>query len=81
MDEGWCSGTKGKLNDRDAKCPFFCCHLRQSIICESPIPDSRVKINFATQQGKALQYRVFCCGRFENCEIYKAVNEKYGEDD
>ena len=28
----------GKLNDRDAKCPFFSYHMRESITCESLIP-------------------------------------------
>lgn len=74
------SETRGKLNDRDAKCPFFCAHLRQSIICESPIPDSRVKINFASVDGKDKQYRIFCCQRYKNCELYRAVNERYEDD-
>ena len=52
---------KGKLSDRDAKCPFFCAHLHQAIVCESPIPESRLKINFSSVRTKDTQYRVFCC--------------------
>lgn len=71
--------TKGKLNDRDAKCPFFCAHTRQAVICESPIPGSRLKINFGDNRDKDDQYRIFCCGRYENCELYQPNQAKYEE--
>jgi len=73
--------TKGKLSDRDAKCPYFCAHMQQAIVCESPIPDSRLKINFATTQAKATQYKIFCCGRYRNCELYQPNAEKYEEEE
>jgi len=70
---------RGKLNDRDAKCPFFCAHTKESVICEGVIPDSRDKINFETSQGKKLHYAVFCCSHYKNCEKYAAVEQKYRE--
>lgn len=72
--------VRGKLSDRDAKCPFFCAHLKQAVICESPIPESRLKINFASVRAKDTQYRIFCCGRFQNCELYPPNAEKYNEE-
>lgn len=71
---------KGKLNDRDAKCPFFCAHTKDSILCEGLIPDSRIKINFDGADTKRTQYSIFCCWRYENCEMYRALQEKYQEE-
>lgn len=70
---------KGKLCDRDARCPFFCAHMRQAIICESPIPGSRLKINFGTTQDKDTQYTIFCCGKYKNCELYQPNLQKWEE--
>ena len=36
----------GKLNDRDAKCPFFAYHMKESVTCESLIPDTHAKIDY-----------------------------------
>lgn len=70
---------KGKLNDRDAKCPFFCAHTKDSIICESMIPDSHVRISFAPASKKSLHYTVFCCFKYQNCELHQAIMKTYEE--
>lgn len=70
---------KGKLNDRDAKCPFFFAHTKSSVICEGVIPDSSARLNFDSAKAKNIQYEVFCCGKFENCEMYRAIQENYKE--
>lgn len=72
---------KGKLNDRDAKCPFFCAHTQESVICESPIPDSRMKINFAQTAAKKKHYALYCCRNYRYCEMYGANSKKYEEDE
>ena len=72
---------KGKLNDRDAKCPFFCSHTRDSVVCEDLIPDSRATLHFDGKNGKKIQYAVFCCWKYENCERYGALVSKYREAD
>ncbi len=72
---------KGKLNDRDARCPFFVGHSKVSVLCEGLIPDSRIKINFDSAQTKDIQYNVFCSCRFENCEMYQALLDRYMNDD
>ena len=71
---------KGKMNDRDAKCPFFCAHTKDSVICEGLIPDSRARISFENGAGKKTQYAVFCCWKFENCERYQALMKRYLEE-
>ena len=72
---------KGKMNDRDAKCPFFCAHTKDSVYCESLIPDSRIKLNFDTISKKNLHYNLFCCYKYENCELHQAVMKIYEEAD
>ncbi len=72
---------KGKLNDRDAQCPFFSAHTRDSVFCESMIPDSHVKLHFDSVQKKKLHYEVFCCCRYKNCELYEAIMKTYQEDE
>ena len=67
----------GKLNDRDAKCPFFCAHTRDTVVCEGVIPDSRASLRFEGKNGKQIQYAVFCCFKYQNCEMYRAVQSKY----
>lgn len=70
----------GKMCDRDAKCPFFRRHTRNSISCESPIDGSGITINFAAANQKAVQYAAFCCRRYKNCEIYQMDMNQYTED-
>ena len=65
--------VRGRLNDRDAKCPFFCAHTRQAVICEDLIPGSRAKHNFASTQEKDRHYKGWCCARYKYCEQYIAL--------
>ena len=72
---------KGKLNDRDALCPFFCAHTKLSVICEGVVPDSSVKMNFDSAKLKDIQYNVFCCGRYDYCEMYRAIQANYEDEE
>lgn len=72
---------RGKKCDRDAKCPFFCAHLKQQIICEGILPESRLWNNFSTPIEKEKQYKIFCCARYKYCEVYTAINKKYEEEE
>ena len=79
QDTGKARKMKGKLNDKDARCPFFCAHTKNSVICEGVIPDSSARLNFDSAKAKNIQYEVFCCGKYENCEMYRAIQENYEE--
>ena len=70
---------RGKLCDRDAKCPFFVAHTSGEVYCESPVPGAFMSLRFETEEGKKTQYYAFCCRKYENCEIYRANMEKYEE--
>ena len=81
---------KGKLNGRDAKCPFFHAHGKDFIICEGVVPDTECRIDFLTppprrrpdEAAKKLHYCVFCCGKWRNCEQAEAIKRsKYSENE
>ena len=71
--------VSGKLNDRDARCPFLLYHTRDTITCEGIIPGTNDQVHFAAQPDKQLQYTVFCCDRFLICERYIANMQKYSD--
>lgn len=83
---------KGLLNDVEVKCPFYICHGADFIRCEGTIPDTRARIDFHMQgtrrgvlvpdeAGKKLHYKVFCCGKWRNCEQAEAVRRAKYEDE
>ena len=80
MKEG-AGDMRKKLNDRDARCPFFLAHTEGCIYCESPLPGCFMSLRFATEEGKRTQYKAYCCRKYEKCEIYRANMEKYEEDE
>ena len=72
---------KGKLNDRDAACPFFRAHTAKAIYCEGVLPTSGSEtINFDRPNDKRIQYSVFCCYRYQNCERYAAIMKGYQDE-
>lgn len=68
-----------KMNDRDARCPFLLYHTRDEIACEGVIDDTRERIIFPSPRDKEIQYSVFCCARFLQCERYISVMQKYSD--
>lgn len=69
------SGTN--LDPARARCPFFRRSTNNSIICEGIVERSTMQWRFGRTQDRDLQFSVFCCKKFENCELHKAVLEKY----
>lgn len=69
------------MNDSDARCPFFKANYGQKIVCESPIPGSTIHIEFDLKHDKYINYTIFCCGKYENCEIYRMMMGEYDNDD
>ncbi|MBR0406851.1 MAG: hypothetical protein IJI53_02330 [Clostridia bacterium] len=68
------------LCDRDALCPMLKHHTRKAIVCEGVIPDTISESVFLLEADKDTQYRLFCCGGWETCEMYRAIYEsKYRE--
>lgn len=69
--KGW------ELDASDAVCPFFRDHTSMTIGCESPIPGSAIRMTFEKKEDKTIQYKAFCCRRYQCCEIFRMVMEKY----
>ena len=63
-----------------AKCPFYRGDTQQSVICEGFLPDSTVSVRFATRRDMQRHCCVFCCDKYENCEVYRMVCEACGYD-
>lgn len=72
---------KGKLNDRDATCPFFHAHTSKAIYCEGILPATGETISFERINDKRIQYNVFCCYRYQNCERYAALMKGYQDEE
>lgn len=68
-------------NYRDAgiQCPFYTAHLERArgreICCEGITEGGHLTQVFATRRGRDRHLEVFCSGRYECCEIYRAVME------
>lgn len=76
MAESW--------REKNIRCPFFQSEdgRRHKIICEG-LGDARsISWNFANEdeRQRIRQIEVFCQGRYENCELYRTIQEsKYGD--
>ncbi len=60
------------------RCPFY--HRddrKRNITCEGVTDTSRLILRFRSRQEFLKQLEVFCCGRYSNCEVYRAAAEKY----
>lgn len=65
--------------DVDVLCPFFKENKEKGISCEGLTEDSILKLCFNTQKEKELHLKVFCQGKYKNCEIYNMLERKYEE--
>lgn len=70
---------KSSFGTADIRCPFFRYHEPMVIGCEGITDDSTIRMVFDTRDGRDLQERIFCKGRYHYCEIYRAVYAKYEE--
>lgn len=66
----------------DVRCPFYRADMNDTTIkCEGIIDDSGLTLTFYHKRDFVKQVTVFCCDRFQNCEIYRMLKEaKYEED-
>lgn len=64
-------------------CPFFngkdTEHAGKKVFCESPVPGSTITLYFRKKKDFDMQYNIFCCDHYKNCEVYRAVVESYEE--
>lgn len=68
------------FDDVDVKCPFFLSSSKRKISCEGITDDCTTTLVFSSQEKRNIQCRIFCDDKFECCEIYRMLREKYEED-
>jgi hypothetical protein len=61
------------------KCPFFMHNGKRNVVCEGVTDDSTISLRFTTEGGRNKQRRIFCDNDYTKCEIYRMLEEKYGE--
>ena len=66
---------------RDIICPFYRHHGGCRIGCEGIIPDTYLQTDFANARELRQQLEIFCSEHFTKCEVYRAIVQKYEEDD
>jgi hypothetical protein len=64
-------------DDFKAKCPYFRESSKKKIFCEGITDDCFLSLTFISEPKRALQRRLFCDAKYENCEIYRMLEEKY----
>jgi hypothetical protein len=62
------------VHEADAKCPFFHWAKGQTIACEGFYPGAGIVQRFQKIRDAEAQVR-FCCGKYKNCELYRAIME------
>lgn len=60
-------------------CPFFRGHTQTEIGCEGIGLDSAIKLIFPSKSARDRHEEIFCIARHQNCELYRAILEKYEE--
>ena len=77
MDDGGNMYTR--YDDVTARCPFFKGSDEKRISCEGFTDGSIVTQSFSSKEKRNKQKSIFCDCRFENCEVYRLLKEKYDE--
>lgn len=68
------------FDDVEVKCPFFLSSSKRKITCEGITDDCTTTLHFQSQEKRNKQCRIFCDDKYERCEIYRMLSEKYEED-
>ena len=65
----------------DCRCPFFRSVGEKSVCCEGFMEGCTVSVRFVRPRLLDKHWRLYCCGRYDYCEIYRMVMEaKYDEE-
>jgi hypothetical protein len=68
------------FDDVEVRCPFFRSSGKRKITCEGITDDCTTTLNFSSHEKRDIQCRVFCDDKYEYCEIYRMLREKYEDD-
>ena len=67
-------------DDVNAICPFFLSGDKQRITCEGLIDRSRCINRFDYSKDREQYRSKYCDKHYEQCRIYRALNQKYEEE-
>lgn len=79
-------GGGARMNDylcSEIQCPFYRSMDRKQkkIICEGLEDQSNITLGYRKPEAWKRQLEVFCCGRYQACEIHTAIMEaKYADE-
>ena len=62
-----------------AKCPFFIESGKKNVLCEGVTDDCSLNMVFVSTEARDQHRRIFCDARYQNCEVYRMIAEKYQE--
>ena len=63
-------------------CPLYIAHSAKEITCKSFVPDAdRIRVSYFVQAEMDTQYRCFCCGNYQCCEVYRSYQHFQWQDD
>lgn len=71
--------TTSKLGQEKAKCPFYQSSDKLKISCEGITDDCTINLIFFEKAKRNLHREIFCDARYQNCEIFRMLEEKYEE--
>ncbi len=65
------------FDDVNAVCPFFRASDKRKITCEGITDKCIINLEFKNGAERDLHRKVFCDAKYKNCEMYRAIEEKY----
>lgn len=60
-------------------CPFFRGHTTTDIGCEGLSDETSIRLIFPSKSARDRHEEIFCIKHYKNCELYRAIMEKYEE--
>lgn len=63
--------------DATAICPFYKGSDPKRISCEGFTEGSVLIQSFSSKEKKNMQKQIFCDAKYQNCEVYRLLEEKY----
>ena len=66
--------------DATVLCPFYKASDSKRISCEGVTEGSVIILSYASKEKKNKQKMIFCDRKYQNCEVYRMLEDKYAEE-
>lgn len=68
-------------NAQYVQCPYYRTDdNKMRILCQGVADSSRLAWNFTTKKDFKIQMDTFCCQHYKKCEVYRMLEQIYGEE-